>query len=105
MLGGTVKKCPHCGVPIEREEGCAQMMCRRCRHTFCWYCLASLDVSVRGERGGGWEREEGREMGLRDGRGDAGDCGRGRGGWVWGGRCTWFGGEGEKEVLILDREW
>ena len=50
LLGGAVKQCPHCGVPIEREEGCAQMMCRRCRHSFCWYCLASLDVSW----GTGW---------------------------------------------------
>lgn len=34
-----------CGVPIEKDEGCAQMMCKRCKHVFCWYCLASLDVS------------------------------------------------------------
>lgn len=35
-----------CAVPIEKDEGCAQMMCKRCKHVFCWYCLASLDVSV-----------------------------------------------------------
>ncbi|XP_064486439.1 E3 ubiquitin-protein ligase RNF144A-like [Ornithodoros turicata] len=40
---GLIKRCPHCRVPIERDEGCAQMMCKRCRHVFCWYCLASLD--------------------------------------------------------------
>lgn len=34
-----------CAVPIEKDEGCAQMMCKRCKHVFCWYCLASLDVS------------------------------------------------------------
>ncbi|CAH1995358.1 unnamed protein product [Acanthoscelides obtectus] len=32
-----------CNVPIEKDEGCAQMMCKRCKHVFCWYCLASLD--------------------------------------------------------------
>ncbi|CAH8562806.1 unnamed protein product [Schistosoma turkestanicum] len=38
-----LKRCPACLVPIERIEGCAQMMCRSCKHTFCWYCLTSLD--------------------------------------------------------------
>ena len=61
---GFVKRCPFCQVsfmtfpsggtvvhhiclqvPIERDEGCAQMMCKNCRHVFCWFCLASLDVS------------------------------------------------------------
>lgn len=41
-----IKCCPMCGVPIEKDEGCAQMMCKRCKHVFCWYCLASLDVSA-----------------------------------------------------------
>ncbi len=27
--------------------GCAQMMCKRCKHVFCWYCLTSLDISSR----------------------------------------------------------
>ncbi|XP_046361655.1 probable E3 ubiquitin-protein ligase RNF144A [Haliotis cracherodii] len=38
-----IKRCPVCHVPIERNDGCAQMMCKRCKHVFCWYCLASLD--------------------------------------------------------------
>lgn len=42
-----IKCCPMCAVPIEKDEGCAQMMCKRCKHVFCWYCLASLDVSCR----------------------------------------------------------
>lgn len=42
-----IKCCPMCNVPIEKDEGCAQMMCKRCKHVFCWYCLASLDVSSR----------------------------------------------------------
>lgn len=40
-----IKCCPMCNVPIEKDDGCAQMMCKRCKHVFCWYCLASLDVS------------------------------------------------------------
>ena len=65
LLGGAVKRCPHCGVMIEREEGCAQMLCRRCRHTFCWYCLASLDVSLRG---GGWGGGVGKGFGFNIGK-------------------------------------
>lgn len=38
-----IKRCPMCHVPIERNDGCAQMMCKRCKHVFCWYCLTSLD--------------------------------------------------------------
>jgi len=41
---GDIKPCPMCRVPIERDAGCAQMMCKRCKHVFCWYCLTSLDV-------------------------------------------------------------
>ena len=44
--GAAIKRCPMCRVPIERDAGCAQMMCRRCKHLFCWYCMASLDVSI-----------------------------------------------------------
>ncbi|OBS72304.1 hypothetical protein A6R68_13119 [Neotoma lepida] len=39
-----IKRCPKCRVYIERDEGCAQMMCKNCKHAFCWYCLESLDV-------------------------------------------------------------
>ncbi|KAA3681828.1 E3 ubiquitin-protein ligase RNF144 [Paragonimus westermani] len=41
-----LKRCPACFIPIERIEGCAQMMCRSCKHTFCWYCLKSLDYKI-----------------------------------------------------------
>lgn len=41
-----IKRCPKCKVYIERDEGCAQMMCKNCKHAFCWYCLESLDVSA-----------------------------------------------------------
>lgn len=39
----NIKRCPKCSVYIERDDGCAQMMCRKCRHVFCWFCLESLD--------------------------------------------------------------
>lgn len=50
-LAGTdtdaaIKQCPMCGVYIERNQGCAQMLCKSCKHTFCWYCLQNLDVSI-----------------------------------------------------------
>ncbi len=43
--GVEIKPCPMCRVPIEREAGCAQMMCKRCKHVFCWFCRESLNVS------------------------------------------------------------
>lgn len=39
----NIKRCPMCAVPIERDAGCAQMMCKRCKHVFCWFCRESLD--------------------------------------------------------------
>jgi NADH pyrophosphatase NudC (nudix superfamily) len=42
----NIKQCPKCGVLIERADGCAQIMCKICKHTFCFYCLASLDVNT-----------------------------------------------------------
>ncbi|VTJ91594.1 Hypothetical predicted protein [Marmota monax] len=47
-----IKRCPKCKVYIERDEGCAQMMCKSCKHAFCWYCLESLDVSTAAGPGG-----------------------------------------------------
>ncbi|RWS01722.1 putative E3 ubiquitin-protein ligase RNF144A-B-like protein [Dinothrombium tinctorium] len=38
-----IKRCPRCSVWIERDNGCAQMMCRKCKHVFCWFCLQSLE--------------------------------------------------------------
>ncbi|KAL6462299.1 hypothetical protein MHYP_G00287210 [Metynnis hypsauchen] len=42
----TIKQCPKCGVYIERNQGCAQMLCKSCKHTFCWYCLQNLDGDI-----------------------------------------------------------
>ncbi|XP_034029705.1 E3 ubiquitin-protein ligase RNF144B isoform X2 [Thalassophryne amazonica] len=41
-----IKQCPMCGIYIERNQGCAQMLCKSCEHTFCWYCLQSLDGDI-----------------------------------------------------------
>ncbi|MEQ2256573.1 hypothetical protein ILYODFUR_025497, partial [Ilyodon furcidens] len=42
----SIKQCPVCGVYIERNQGCAQMLCKSCKHTFCWYCLQNLDGDI-----------------------------------------------------------
>ncbi|TWW79659.1 E3 ubiquitin-protein ligase RNF144B isoform X1 [Takifugu flavidus] len=41
-----IKQCPVCGIYIERNQGCAQMLCKSCKHTFCWYCLQNLDGDI-----------------------------------------------------------
>ncbi|CAL8312056.1 unnamed protein product [Lota lota] len=45
-VDGPVKPCPRCQVYIERDQGCAQMTCKNCKHSFCWYCLDSLDGDI-----------------------------------------------------------
>ncbi|KAE8598040.1 hypothetical protein XENTR_v10016689 [Xenopus tropicalis] len=45
-VDACIKQCPVCRIYIERNEGCAQMMCKNCRHTFCWYCLQNLDNDI-----------------------------------------------------------
>ncbi|RNA42491.1 E3 ubiquitin-ligase RNF144B-like [Brachionus plicatilis] len=39
----TSSECPNCSILIERADGCAQIMCKICKHTFCFYCLTSLE--------------------------------------------------------------
>ncbi|EDO37437.1 predicted protein [Nematostella vectensis] len=41
-----IKACPTCQVLIQRDEGCAQMMCGNCKHIFCWHCLKGLDSDI-----------------------------------------------------------
>ncbi|XP_037533067.1 E3 ubiquitin-protein ligase RNF144B [Nematolebias whitei] len=45
-LDMSIKQCPMCGIYIERNQGCAQMLCKSCKHTFCWYCLQNLDGDI-----------------------------------------------------------
>ncbi|KAJ1982200.1 hypothetical protein H4R34_001796 [Dimargaris verticillata] len=33
------KRCPRCCILITRDEGCHQVHCLYCDHTFCWICL------------------------------------------------------------------
>jgi len=37
-LRANTKKCPKCGVNIEKNQGCMHMRCTKCRHEFCWMC-------------------------------------------------------------------
>ncbi|KAH0787746.1 IBR domain containing protein [Histomonas meleagridis] len=39
LLGENCKKCPNCNAIIEKTGGCNQMLCKKCRHEFCWMCL------------------------------------------------------------------
>ena len=36
------KKCPNCLYHIEKNNGCDHMTCIKCRHEFCWSCLADF---------------------------------------------------------------
>lgn len=46
LSDSPIKQCPMCSIYIERNQGCAQMLCKSCRHTFCWYCLQNLDGDI-----------------------------------------------------------
>ena len=46
IMTGNIKQCPLCHVPIERDAGCAQMKCKRCKHIFCWFCLKYLGDDI-----------------------------------------------------------
>ena len=37
------KKCPKCPFRIEKNGGCDHMTCIKCRHEFCWSCLADFE--------------------------------------------------------------
>ncbi|XP_076805039.1 putative E3 ubiquitin-protein ligase RNF144A [Clavelina lepadiformis] len=42
-MDAMIKRCPVCTILIEKDRGCAQMICKNCSHVFCWYCLKLLD--------------------------------------------------------------
>nr|CAB3265630.1 probable E3 ubiquitin-protein ligase RNF144A [Phallusia mammillata] len=42
-VNASIKRCPVCNILIEKDRGCAQMICKNCSHVFCWYCLKLLD--------------------------------------------------------------
>eukprot|EP00347_Sterkiella_histriomuscorum_P011862 403370822 len=40
--------CPRCGMLIQKNGGCNHMMCAKCNHEFCWWCLDSYYHYVHG---------------------------------------------------------
>lgn len=40
------KSCPRCHCKIEKNGGCFHMICKKCRHQFCWNCLANYRSDV-----------------------------------------------------------
>ncbi|KAF2192323.1 hypothetical protein K469DRAFT_735382 [Zopfia rhizophila CBS 207.26] len=40
LIREIAKKCPMCKWCIEKYYGCDHMTCSKCRHEFCWVCLA-----------------------------------------------------------------
>ncbi|QHN99456.1 putative E3 ubiquitin-protein ligase [Arachis hypogaea] len=39
-ISAFTKECPDCGIRIEKNEGCMQMICTVCGCRFCWLCLS-----------------------------------------------------------------
>eukprot|EP01099_Mayorella_cantabrigiensis_P007755 TRINITY_DN7017_c0_g1_i1.p1 TRINITY_DN7017_c0_g1~~TRINITY_DN7017_c0_g1_i1.p1 ORF type:complete len:499 (-),score=104.65 TRINITY_DN7017_c0_g1_i1:66-1562(-) len=39
-----VKKCPSCGVEIQKSAGCNHMTCAFCKHQFCWICFTPYET-------------------------------------------------------------
>lgn len=46
-LAANCKRCPRCQTPIEKDEGCNHMACRKCRYEFCWICMQVETLSTK----------------------------------------------------------
>jgi hypothetical protein len=51
-VAANTKRCPRCSTPIEKDEGCNHMCCRKCRKEFCWICMQ--DWSLHSDNTGGY---------------------------------------------------
>lgn len=51
-VAANTKRCPRCNTPIEKDEGCNHMNCRKCRKEFCWICMQ--DWSLHSDNTGGY---------------------------------------------------
>jgi ariadne-1 len=64
MLVNT-KKCPKCGVRIEKNQGCNHMKCKSCAYEFCWVCTGPWEL--HGQKTGGYytcNRYDGQKAGA-----------------------------------------
>ncbi|KAI7189263.1 hypothetical protein KC343_g8496 [Hortaea werneckii] len=43
----STRKCPACGVNIQKNGGCPYMICHRCKTSFCWTCMQDIDSTGR----------------------------------------------------------
>ncbi|CDW75180.1 ibr domain containing protein [Stylonychia lemnae] len=44
MTGNDVGLCKNCGIKIEKEGGCPNMICKICKHEWCWTCKEDFPV-------------------------------------------------------------
>ena len=55
-IKANTKKCPKCRKPIEKNQGCNHMTCRKevggCSYEFCWICMG--DWTKHGSETGGY---------------------------------------------------
>ena len=65
------RRCPHCGIAIEKTEGCAHVMCTKCMYQFCWCVKISFFALTFCRRwcGNHWDFHR-FHYGLRHVRGD-----------------------------------
>jgi len=57
----NTKPCPKCKVNIEKNQGCNHMVCEKCKHQFCWLCLAD-DLNYVHQHSGKCNKFEGQKV-------------------------------------------